>query len=928
MNQKIPNTENFSRELKKRVELKTGPATSSEKVLLDAFKYFDLNGTGLANLKSFVQVMKMKVGITSQTEDDLAVIFADYSQNKPTINYRELISRLFESQMNLSLKEPSTLRESNHLIRDKNDLIVSEELIRKNIEYIIYKLRSFKHAAFLNLFRELRTAQVSENEISQSAFTMVLKKLNIEINSDEIQRIFYFIAVDKQLMPIDRFIDLLLRNFSHERRNSAQNSFAKFDYMSTGKVSLQLIKDLFNGRNTFPVREGRLSAEEMAQQFAELTDNFTKYNGNNFIVDAVQFGFLFSFISAYIKEDKEFYHFVDNCFRYSELPRAQGSIRQTGKPNAQVMDDLTIRTCQLEDIFNALTEQLNSRGNRGYINFYKALKCNDFDSDGYVFEKEFDRSVAELRMTFSSKQTAKLFEKAAVQRMKLDYHDLMNQLVPKFDIEKKSLVQQVWDSLDSTSMAEVTFDRVVGSFHSRLHPDFKNGHRPDYEIRTEFVESLQTLLTLTRGSHLKINKASLIRFFEFFGRNWSANYLQSVLEFTFKIKGNGSVRTVEVNAPYGTISENQQNNQNSKRHVKDETNVSDKPGVNASQYKYFQEYSKKSVINPRTQEEIAEDAFKKKPVDHTVNYPYFTDDKDALAQKNKLQNGLLTSEVVIPNPSKNDVKIVAYQPVDENPLRSHKYLRDQPPKQPVETAKENQIKSQTQKHVVYSPEEGSVVSKTNIVNSKELNERINDNSSRKGPVQPANAQEIQEKFTKTLRFIGRIPTILQLEHELTTRSDDQGFVDFEVFSAALEKLDLVKAFKNQELQTLYLSNLSPNNKLHVQNFANKIRGQMTQNREKEMIQIFDRMNFGESEIPIFQLKNAFLAQKFRFHVYKTMTESRDMFSNMVDLFQSLNLAVKGKESLSLDDFLYLCDNFSFYISAEEEFIKLMNQSFK
>lgn len=30
--------------------------------------------------------------------------------------------------------------------------------------------------------------------------------------------------------------------------------------------------------------------------------------------------------------------------------------------------------------------------------FYKSLKCNDYDSDGRVSEKEFEKSIQELRI--------------------------------------------------------------------------------------------------------------------------------------------------------------------------------------------------------------------------------------------------------------------------------------------------------------------------------------------------------------------------------------------------------------------------------------------------------------------------------------------------------------------------------------------------
>ena len=33
--------------------------------------------------------------------------------------------------------------------------------------------------------------------------------------------------------------------------------------------------------------------------------------------------------------------------------------------------------------------------------FYKALKCNDYDSDGKIFEKEFEKTILETRINFN-----------------------------------------------------------------------------------------------------------------------------------------------------------------------------------------------------------------------------------------------------------------------------------------------------------------------------------------------------------------------------------------------------------------------------------------------------------------------------------------------------------------------------------------------
>lgn len=103
---------------------------------------------------------------------------------------------------------------------------------------------------------------------------------------------------------------------------------------------------------------------------------------------------------------------------------------------------------------------------------------------------------------------------------------------------------------------------------------------------------------------------------------------------------------------------------------------------------------------------------------------------------------------------------------------------------------------------------------------------------------------------------------------------------------------------------------------------------MSQTKEKEMISVFQRIAGNSEEISLFQLKNSFLPHKFRFHVYRTSADAREMFAKLVELFDKLNLSVKKKDTLNLDDFLYLMDNFAFFLNSEDEFLRLLGSCFK
>jgi hypothetical protein len=49
---------------------------------------------------------------------------------------------------------------------------------------------------------------------------------------------------------------------------------------------------------------------------------------------------------------------------------------------------------------------------------------------------------------------------------------------------------------------------------------------------------------------------------------------------------------------------------------------------------------------------------------------------------------------------------------------------------------------------------------------------------------------------------------------------------------------------------------------------------------------------------------------------------------MIDLFATLNLAVRKKDTFDLDEFLYFMDNFAFFLSSNDEFTRMTQVSFK
>lgn len=57
-----------------------------------------------------------------------------------------------------------------------------------------------------------------------------------------------------------------------------------------------------------------------------------------------------------------------------------------------------------------LEEQITKKGNMGYINLFSNLKNQDFDRDGLLYNKEWQKCLEEQRISLNEIQQKSLFD--------------------------------------------------------------------------------------------------------------------------------------------------------------------------------------------------------------------------------------------------------------------------------------------------------------------------------------------------------------------------------------------------------------------------------------------------------------------------------------------------------------------------------------
>ena len=849
----------FEKDLKSKVTMRSSSSLSVEKVLLEAFKYYDMSKSSTADKSIFLKVMKLRLNISIFSDKELDEIWHFYA-GSGSIKYRDFISHLFNTNVQLSTPQEIDERSTKSFTGNKFDVLQAEGLAKKVAEIIVFKLRQKEMASFLKLYREF-VVSAGNGGLFPNHLTLAIKKMGIDISSEDISELYNFSRGSRSEIDYHQLIKLLAVNLTDERESALIKMFEKIDFSKTDRVNIGVFKDLFNPKNHFAFRTGRLTLEEVQAQFFSFIDTWAKIPGNNLVVGQESFLFLFSFLSAHTREDKDFFTVIENCFRYTELPR-MGSISLKSSD----LDNVSVRSASNSDTVLSLVEtQLNKKGNKAYISLYKALKFNDFDNDGYVYQKELGKALKEVRIELSEGQLKALFEKFSDSDQKMRFEFLLEKMVPQFSDEKIELIKDLYARLFyGETSNELSFLNIQTCFNSKGHPDVKTGQKDHIEVKSEFLDALQTFLSLMKGSHLSVSLFEFVRFFEFFGKNWEFDYLQSVLLLSFRTRAD-TAKSV-----------NDRKEEESVRSGKSKVSKREPIESNLSTPYYIQ-----------TNEEPAQSVndFKKK--EHKLNTPYYAEENGILSEK--------PETVKKTNPT-SDLYINANK-------RS------------------------------FSPENGSITE--SVGRSVKAISALNEQIRKKDQIETADpelAEMAKQKLIGALKSAKSFAKVLELEYELTTKSDSKGNVDFDVFSVVLENTKVAKTIISEEMKHLFLNSVGRDKKLHVQTFANDLRGQMSENREAEVVRLYERLTSGSREpfLAVDRLRSSLIPIKVAQKFFKTMSslEVKESWDYLIDLFVCLNLQARKKNDLELDDFLYFVDNFSLYLETEAEFKEFVSAGFK
>ena len=498
----------FIKELKNKLNQKCYGNTSEETVLVRAFKYFDLDNTGLSDTDTFLKTVK-KIGITSFDDDEIIEIFSSFDTNKQgVIDYREFVSELF-SNKSLSKKQKSAPIEKQE-IPAKNEIVVENE--EKNI------LKLNNPEEILNLMKEVLNERGVQGICSIARNFRIIDENNSQtIDFDEFKQVcnmYNFGLDDKQLKMVfenfdsenigeidyDEFIRTLRGEMNEFRQNLVQNVFDKLDIKKSGEISFKELNNKYNAKNHPDVISGKISEEEALKEFIDTfqeTYNYLCGTETNNIVTIEEFLEYYENVSMTIDEDDYFEYLLNNVWNLGLDIKYKNEIKkpdieenaQEEQINEQLKEDLIAKK---EQSLIKFINEIRKLGSTSLISLMRLFKLNDINNTKDLEFYEFSKSLHEFETELSDEEISNLFSYFDKDNTGvINYLNFINAIRGPMNQKRILILKEAFKKLDLDKGGQVEIGEIKSQFNAKNDKDVKSGEKTEEEVYTEFVDTFQ-----------------------------------------------------------------------------------------------------------------------------------------------------------------------------------------------------------------------------------------------------------------------------------------------------------------------------------------------------------------------------------------------------------------------------------------------------
>ena len=498
----------FIKELKNKLNQKCYGNTSEETVLVRAFKYFDLDNTGLSDTDTFLKTVK-KIGITSFDDDEIIEIFSSFDTNKQgVIDYREFVSELF-SNKSLSKKQKSSPIEKQE-IPAKNEIVVENEeknnLKLNNPEEILNLMKDVLNErgvqGICSIARNFRIIDENNSQtIDFDEFKQVCNMYNFGLDDKQLKMVFgNFDSENIGEIDYDEFIRTLRGEMNEFRQNLVQNVFDKLDIKKSGEISFKELNNKYNAKNHPDVISGKISEEEALKEFIDTfqeTYNYLCGTETNNIVTIEEFLEYYENVSMTIDEDDYFEYLLNNVWNLGLDIKYKNEIKkpdieenaQEEQINEQLKEDLNAKK---EQSLIKFINEIRKLGSTSLISLMRLFKLNDINNTKDLEFYEFSKSLHEFETELSDEEISNLFSYFDKDNTGvINYLNFINAIRGPMNQKRILILKEAFKKLDLDKGGQVEIGEIKSQFNAKNDKDVKSGEKTEEEVYTEFVDTFQ-----------------------------------------------------------------------------------------------------------------------------------------------------------------------------------------------------------------------------------------------------------------------------------------------------------------------------------------------------------------------------------------------------------------------------------------------------
>jgi len=522
-------------ELKNKLSQKSYGSTIEEVVLLRAFKYFDLQNTGLCSKDIFTKTM-LKIGITSLSDLEISELFEQFNPNKDgLLDYKEFVSKLYSNKSISSKKKNSEKQIASNIPVSKDvqkNLSKKEFLNQTPVEKILNQIREILASKGIkevcSIARYFRIVDENNTQtIDFKEFKKCCEQFKLNLTEDEVKTAF--ISFDRDNtgeIDYDEFLRTIRGDMNDFRKNLVYQVFNKLDLNGNGEISFDELQAKYSAKSHPEVLSGRKKEEEVLKEFMDTfqdTYNYLCGTETDNIITLEEFMEYYENISMTIDSDEYFETMLNNAWNLNgqnvykkawvnkdeekegdnnkilaEKYQEKFGKRRPGQTQEEAKEE------KVNIAFKKLRKEILSRGCGGLISLNRQFKLLDENNSKTLDFDEFCNALNEFKINLSNEEITSLFNCFDKNgNGVIEYNEFINQLRGPMNQKRKDIVTKAFNKLDIDKSGFIDMDEIKYNYNAKNNPDVKTGKKTEEEVYTEFMDTFKANHILKTGPRSK-----------------------------------------------------------------------------------------------------------------------------------------------------------------------------------------------------------------------------------------------------------------------------------------------------------------------------------------------------------------------------------------------------------------------------------------